>query len=184
MPESQYELAELASGFNKETLISPVHAALLSSIVASGGFFKSPYIISSLESEDHKLDYPLINEKILDDQTVKDLEQMMSLTVAKGTARRISKGKLGKKLLSKYNLGAKTGSITGGVPFGKRDWLTLYAKPKEDENDKGISVAIMNINGKRWYYKSTFMAKKLLELYLKREESAETSSKISSKDQI
>ncbi|MCF8058172.1 MAG: hypothetical protein K9K67_02680 [Bacteriovoracaceae bacterium] len=182
MPESQYELAELASGFNKETLISPVHAALLSSIVASGGFFRSPSIISGLESEKDNFSYPQISEKILDDQTVHDLEQMMSLTVTKGTARRISKGKLGKKLSKSYELGAKTGSITGGVPFGKRDWLTLYAKPKDNKDDKGISIAIMNINGKRWYYKSTFLAKRLLELYLKREESPASSTKISSKD--
>jgi cell division protein FtsI/penicillin-binding protein 2 len=164
MPESQYELAEMASGFNKETMISPVHAALLSSIVASGGHFQTPSIITDVKNEDKTFKFKKIREKILDDQTVEDLHQMMTLTVEKGTARGISRGRLGRKLLKKYIVGAKTGSITGGVPFGKRDWLSFFAKPVDNEEDDGISVAIMNVNGKRWYYKSSFLAKKVLEI--------------------
>lgn len=165
MPESQYELAEMASGFNTETMISPVHAALLSSIVASGGHFQTPSIITEINDGKTSFKYKKIKEKILDDQTVADLRQMMNFTVSKGTARGISRGRLGRSLLSKYEVGAKTGSITGGVPYGKRDWMSFYAKPKEDNDDLGISVSIMNVNGKRWYYKSSFLAKKVLELF-------------------
>ncbi len=164
MPESQYELAEMASGFNKETLISPVHAALLSSIVASGGYYQSPYIVDSISSGEISVRYPKVREKVLDDQTVADMKQMMSLAVSKGTARGIKRGRSGRRLMKKYEIGAKTGSITGGIPFGKRDWLSLYAKPKDKEKDLGVSLAIMNVNGKKWYYKSTFLGKKVLEL--------------------
>lgn len=164
MPESQYELAEMASGFNTDTMISPVHAALLSSIVASGGYFQTPSIIKEVKNEEKTFTYKRIKEKILDEETVEDLHQMMTLTVEKGTARGLTKGRLGRKLMEKYEVGAKTGSITGGVPFGKRDWISFFARPHEDKEDKGISVAIMNVNGKRWYYKSSFLAKKILEI--------------------
>lgn len=164
MPESQYQLAEMASGFNKKTMISPVHAAVLSSIVASGGYFQSPYIIDSISNAEESFYYPKVREKILDDQTVKDMKQMMSLTVSRGTARGMTRGRSGRRLKKKYDLGAKTGSITGGIPFGKRDWLSFYARPKNRDKDLGVSVAIMNVNGKRWYYKSSFLAKQILKL--------------------
>lgn len=164
MPESQYQLAEMASGFNKKTMISPVHAALLSSIVASGGYFQSPYIIESISNDQGSLAFPKVKEKILDDETVQDMKQMMSLTVSRGTARGMTRGRTGRRLVKKYEMGAKTGSITGGIPFGKRDWLSFYARPKNRDKDLGVSVAIMNVNGKRWYYKSTFLAKEILWL--------------------
>lgn len=167
MPESEYQLAELASGFNKKTLISPVHAALLSSIVANGGHYQSPKIIKEVTINNESLYFPAVKEKVLDIDSVMDLDKMMQLTVSKGTARRISRGRIGRKLKKELIMGAKTGSITGGVPFGKRDWLTLYAKPRNSES-KGISIAIMNVNGKRWYYKSTFLMKKILSLYLEK----------------
>ena len=68
----------------------------------------------------------------------------------------------------KLIIGGKTGSITGGVPNGKRDWLTVFAMPKNPLYGKGISVAVMNINVKKWYVRSTFLAKKVIEFYYKK----------------
>ena len=73
---------------------------------------------------------------------------------------------LRRKWREKLSLGAKTGSITGGVPYGKRDWVVVYAKPN-DENLPSISVAVMIVNVKKWYIKSTVLAKKIIEYYYK-----------------
>ena len=35
--DSSYGLAELASGFNKGTMMSPVHGAIIASVIANGG---------------------------------------------------------------------------------------------------------------------------------------------------
>lgn len=175
MPESQYQLAEMASGFNKKTLISPVHAAMLSSIVASGGFLSSPKIISDVLIMDKTHHFPSISEKVLDDETVMDLEKLMAHTVERGTARGLRKGRTGRMLMKKYFLGAKTGSITGGIPEGKRDWLTYFAKPKGPSEDKGFSVAVMNINGKKWYHKSSFIGREILYLIDKLQEEGQGS---------
>ena len=48
VPKDDYNLAEVASGFNKTTMISPIHAALLSSVIANKGIIKYPFIISKL----------------------------------------------------------------------------------------------------------------------------------------
>lgn len=170
-PETPYELAEVASGFNKETMISPVHAALLSSIVANEGVMKSPYLINHFKFRDEKISFKKHTEEVLPRENIVDISSMMELTALKGTARGMTRGRLGRKLKDELVLGAKTGSITGGIPYGKREWLSLYAKRKTSK-DKGISVSIMNINEKKWYYKSTFLAKKILELYLKNQKVA------------
>ena len=172
MPNDQYHLAELATGFNKQTLISPIHAAVLSSIIANGGVLRAPRIIKKIqsngkvlwenESDSTKVLSPVVNSK---------LEKMMGLVVKKGTARSINRG-LKKIIRNSLNIGGKTGSITGGIPYGKRDWLTLYAIPEKDghsqkQQDLGISIAVMNINVKKWYVKSSFLAKKIIEYYYK-----------------
>ena len=45
MPEDQYNLAEYASGLNRDTQISPIHGALLSTIVANKGVLKYPKVV-------------------------------------------------------------------------------------------------------------------------------------------
>jgi peptidoglycan glycosyltransferase len=173
MPESQYHLAELASGFNKETVISPVHAASISSVIANEGNFVTPHLVNEVVLQGEKPQrFDVERKRVISEKTSADLADMMELTTKRGTARAVLRGRLGKKLAKNFIVGAKTGSITGGIPRGKRDWLILYAKPKKKAvvstpGDQGISLAVMNINDKKWFYKSTYIAKKVLELYLK-----------------
>lgn len=166
MPESQYNLAELASGFNKETQVSPVHAALFSLIIANDGVLMKPHILKSISSEDDELLSSVKAINVFSKKTAEELQTMMEATTEKGTARRLTRGRVGKKISKFFELGAKTGSITGGLPYGKRDWITLYAKPKLSEGN-GISISVMNINKKKWYYKSTFIAKNILNEFRK-----------------
>lgn len=168
MPTNQYHLAELASGFNKQTFISPIHAALLSSIVANDGVMKKPRLIKAIHDEEGKLVWnnPEDEEKVLGPTVSLKLKEMMELVVKKGTARRVKRG-LRRRIKNNLEIGGKTGSITGGIPYGKRDWLTLFAKPKDEIGDKGISIAVMNINVKKWYVRSSFLAKKVINYYYK-----------------
>ncbi len=171
MPESQYQLAELASGFNKKTVISPVHAATIVSVVANEGLFRNPKILKKVEMEGQQFHYKEWEKVILNPETSKDLAKMMEFTTLRGTARALTRGRDGRRISKHFTLGAKTGSITGGIPYGKRDWLAFYAKPNKDSEyyqpeKNGISVAIMNVNGKKWYYKSSFIAKQVIKAYL------------------
>ncbi|MAF78282.1 MAG: hypothetical protein CME60_08970 [Halobacteriovoraceae bacterium] len=171
MPESQYQLAELASGFNKKTVISPVHAAAIASVVANNGILKNPKIIKSVQMGEQSIDYKDTKKQILKKATSADLAKMMEYTTQRGTARAVTRGRIGRTIKKHFVVGAKTGSITGGTPYGKRDWMALYAKPSEESKFKdltknGISIAIMNVNGKKWYYKSSFIAKKVIEAYM------------------
>ncbi len=91
----------------------------------------------------------------------------MELTVRRGTARGAFR-RMKRSIKSKLDIGGKTGSITGGVPFGKRDWFAAYATPKNRVLGKGISISVMNVNVKKWYIKSTYLAKNIIEFYYKK----------------
>lgn len=165
--ESDYELAELASGFNKQTMISPLHGAMIASVIANDGIFKQPTVINSIkdikqEREVWKPKYKL--KRVISEDVADEIRDMMKLTVSRGTARGAFRPwKI--KQIKDIEIGGKTGSITGGVPFGKRDWFISYAKPKNDASDKGISVCVMIVNVKKWYIKSTYLAKKIIQYY-------------------
>jgi len=165
-PESQYQLAEFSSGFNKKTTTSVIHAAYLSYVIANGGKMKPLRTVEYLRNDE--MEDLLINTKELSSQALsKDTSsavfKIMKSTVKKGTARG-SFSRMRKGLHKKLIIGAKTGSITGGFPHGKHEWITVYAMPRNDE-DKGISVAVLNINKEKWYVRSGFIAKKLIEYY-------------------
>lgn len=166
MAGSRYQLAEFASGFNKKTYISPIHAAVLSSIISNDGVMKYPYFIDKVYSDTgEEIEFNNRNEKIaLDSKVCKELRQMMSLTVKRGTARG-SFRRFKRYLRNNLEIGGKTGSLTGGVPYGKRDWFTAYARPKNSNLGRGISLSVMNINVEKWYVKSAFLARNIIDYY-------------------
>lgn len=162
--EHDFNLAELASGFNKKTKISIIHAARLVSIIANNGIDKKPHLIKSVENmsrgdESWAPSYRL--EKVMSYESAKDMQEMMELTVRRGTARS-SFYRFMKRYGSIYQVGGKTGTIDGEEPKGKRDWFSSYIKTKDH---KGFSVAVMINNQKYWYIKSTYLAR-LIHRYL------------------
>lgn len=162
-----YRLAELASGFNDETVISPIHGAMMASIVANNGIMKNPKVIAKITdaaSGDTLWENTAIEKRVLAAETTKEMQEMMAMTIDGGTARK-SFGKMNTGYKNALEIGGKTGSITGGKPFGKRDWFAAYAIPRDQERGKGISISVMNVNVKRWHVKSTMLAKNIIEYY-------------------
>jgi len=162
-----YRLAELASGFNDETVISPIHAAAMASIIANNGILKSPRLVSKVvetqSGENLWVNQP--NERrVLTPEAAAEMKEMMNMTIDGGTARR-SFGKMNTGYKNALLIGGKTGSITGGKPFGKRDWFAAFAVPRDPEGGKGISISVMNVNVKKWHVKSTMLAKNVIEYY-------------------
>lgn len=162
-----YRLAEMASGFNDETVISPIHAAAMASIVANGGVMRSPRLVSKVV--DHATGQSVwentVSEKrVLAAETAKEMHEMMAMTIDDGTARK-SFRRMNNGYKNALEIGGKTGSITGGVPFGKRDWFAAFAIPRDNERGKGISISVMNVNVKKWHVKSTMLAKNIIEYY-------------------
>ena len=156
-----------SSGFNDETVISPIHGAMLASIVANNGIMKNPKVIakiSDVSSGETIWENTAIEKRVLALETAKEMQEMMAMTIDGGTARKSFK-KMNTGYKNALDIGGKTGSITGGKPFGKRDWFSAYAIPRDQERGKGISISVMNVNVKRWHVKSTMLAKNIIEYY-------------------
>lgn len=167
--KDDYSLAELASGYNVDTIISPIHAAALASVVANDGILRTPKLISKIvDPKTGENIWPELSteKRAISLETSKEMHEMMAMTIDGGTARR-SFRKMNNSYRDVLDIGGKTGSITGGTPFGKRDWFAAYAIPREAGKGKGISISVMNVNVKKWHVKSTMLAKNIIEYYYK-----------------
>lgn len=167
--KDDFSLAELASGFNVDTVISPIHAAAIASVIANDGILRTPKLISKIiDPKTGENIWPQYSndKRAISLETSKELHEMMAMTVDGGTARK-SFRKMNNSYRDVLDIGGKTGSITGGTPFGKRDWFAAYAIPRENGKGRGISISVMNVNVKKWHVKSTMLAKNIIEYYYK-----------------
>ena len=70
-PKNDYNLAEIASGFNKKTMMSPIHAALLSSVIVNKGVIKYPFIISKRQMR--KMKNFILNQNFMKREQLRSL---------------------------------------------------------------------------------------------------------------
>lgn len=167
--KDDFSLAELASGYNVDTVISPIHAAAMASVVANDGIFKNPKLIAKIvDSKTGENIWPEVSSerRAITPEISREMHEMMSMTIDDGTARR-SFRKMRNNYRDALDIGGKTGSITGGMPYGKRDWFAAFAMPREKNKGRGISISVMNVNVKRWHVKSSLLAKNIIEYYYK-----------------
>ncbi len=167
--KDDFSLAELASGYNVDTIISPIHAAVMASIIANDGVMRTPKLISKIidpKTGENIWPQMTTEKRAISPETSKEMHEMMAMTIDDGTARR-SFRMMKNSYRDVLDIGGKTGSITGGTPYGKRDWFAAFAIPRQIGKGKGISISVMNVNVKKWHVKSTMLAKNIIEYYYK-----------------
>ncbi|MCD6262615.1 MAG: hypothetical protein J7J52_06295 [Deltaproteobacteria bacterium] len=148
IPEDPYGLAEVTSGFNRSTRISPLHAALFACAVINGGKVMRPWIIKSITQGPTRIyqAHTGVMGVPIAPKTARYLQCMMSDTVHYGTCRKSFWRILRKKPFKKWRIGAKTGTINDRSDRYKYDWVTAYAvtgKPL-----KGMCMSILEVHGK------------------------------------
>lgn len=150
VPAEDFGLAEVASGFNKETLISPLHAALLAAVAANDGVMMAPRLIDRVMGDSGDVLYASRPEPLatpISRATARELRMLMADTVESGTCRKSLKPLLQKKRLRDVELGAKTGTINDREGKYKYDWVVAYAIPPRAE--EAICISVMGVHGKR-----------------------------------
>jgi cell division protein FtsI/penicillin-binding protein 2 len=144
--EEDFGIAEMASGFNRSTLMTPIHGAALAGALINGGNFIAPWIIESIEDENGQILYkgrPEILEKVGSRQTVDDLEAMMVQTVLTGTARSTFANANRDRILKNLTIGGKTGSINDANDHTIRyDLFVGFAKHNLDHRKLAVSVIV------------------------------------------
>ena len=146
--EDPYRLAELASGFNRTTKVSPLHGAMLASAVVNEGKLMEPAIVREIFDQDNRIYYerqgPVSLGQVVSPRTVGELRTLMAATVSEGTGRRRFKDADTHKVLSKLDIGGKSGTINNDE--GHRvDWFICYAKEKK--GSESIALASVVVHG-------------------------------------
>lgn len=150
VPGDPFGLAEIASGFNKRTRISPLHAALISACVANGGIIMEPWLVSRIKDKKGNILYqvkPRILATPISRHTAETLKILMEGTVISGTGRMGFRRLRRKKLFRDIVLGAKTGTINDRMNEYKYDWMTAFASPESGKT--GISLAVLAVHGEK-----------------------------------
>lgn len=150
VPEDDFGLAEIASGFNKRTLMSPLHAALVTSSIVNEGKMMNPWMIRSVVNSDGKVLYRTTHASIarpVTEETARIMRILMEDTVKYGTCRRAFRPMLGKKAFKGMTFGAKTGTINDKTDTFRLDWTVAYALPKKGSD--GICIAVLAVHGEK-----------------------------------
>ncbi len=150
IPADDFGLAEIASGFNRRTRISPLHASLITAAVANHGVITEPWLVRRIKDESGAVLYRSRFSRLgrpIEESTAKQLKVLMKETVVYGTCRKAFLPLRRKKRFKEIELGAKTGTINDQNDRYKYDWVTAYALPKDES--RGICVTILAVHGKK-----------------------------------
>ncbi|HDZ89721.1 MAG: hypothetical protein JRJ09_16790 [Deltaproteobacteria bacterium] len=168
VPGDDFGLAEIATGFNKETTISPLHAAMLASAVVNRGVMMKPYIIKRISLENGRVLYtntPGETIRSINPNTAAKLKVLMKATVTHGTCRKCFRGLRRKKAYRNVELGAKTGTINDRSDRFKYDWFTAYMIPSSGKG--GICVAVLGIHGKKLGIRANRLGRSIIDHFLR-----------------
>lgn len=166
--ESEYYLAELGSGFNTDTTISPLFGAMLTSAIINSGNIMVPSIVEHVTDSEGKVIYKNKKETYktaITPGTANTMIPLMQKTVTHGTARKSFRGTSRDKVLSSLIIGGKTGSLYNKEHTVKYDWFTGFGQDKTTQ--KKIALAIVVGHRKYIGTRASTYAKMILKQYFK-----------------
>ena len=143
--DDSFNLAEVASGFNKATRITALHGALIVGAVANRGVMMAPSFIDTIRSYDGETVYesriyPLTRP--VNPKTADLLFDMMKATVERGTARKAFSGAGYDKVLKDLVIGGKTGTIDNDSHELRYDWFCGIAREKRGVKSMAVAVVV------------------------------------------
>lgn len=163
--EKNFELTEVASGYNKQNRISPIQGAMIAATVVNDGKMLMPYIIDQLKDSKGEVVYkgePLEKGFVMTAESAGQMRQMMEQTVLGGTSRKSFRQLVKDRRFKEIEMGGKTGHLTGDNPKGRVDWFVGYAT---DEDNKKLAVAAITVNKKYWTVKSSYIGQFMFRSY-------------------
>ena len=161
---TEESIAKTAAGFGHVTL-SPLHGALIASVIGNGGKMIAPRIIEKISLDGREL-YNFKAKELdtcISTETAGKLKYMMTKTIESGTSRHAFYTRRGRAYLKDITIGGKTGTLEGDNPRGDYSWFIGMA-PLEDPE---IAVAALVINQPAWQIKASVAAREALLTYFK-----------------
>ncbi|MDM8525580.1 penicillin-binding transpeptidase domain-containing protein [Desulfococcaceae bacterium HSG8] len=167
--EDPYHCAEIASGFNRETLISPLHGAMIASAIMNQGRLTEPVIVDQIVNKKNRVIYKSRRTPMnhaISPHASEILKHLMQATIEKGTCRKAFRGYQKDPVLSELNIGGKTGTISSENRDARYDWFVGFAEEKEGKEKLVISAVVAH--GKRMGIKAKKYARMIIREYFSR----------------
>ena len=174
--DASYNWAEIASGFNNTTTLSPLHGVLLAAAVVNNGEIVEPTVIDRITDASGQTLYrgvPKPLKQAIEPSTSAVLNDMMQATVRYGTARKIFRGSRKDRILSRLSIGGKTGSIFNRKHDLRFDWFVGFAEEIKGEKKLAVSVVVAHeeyIGIRAGQYARMIIRKHFLDYFSKRDE--------------
>ena len=165
--EDPYRLAELASGFNRTTTVSPLHGAMLSSAIVNEGILMEPTVVREVFDLNNRIYYihePNNLGRVVSQRTVGELRKLMRATVAEGTGRKRFRDASKHPVLSHLEIGGKSGTINNDQ--GNRvDWFVSFAALKN--SNQALALAAVVVHGEKLGTRSQELVREAIIRYFR-----------------
>ncbi len=164
--DSDYALAELASGFNQRTVISPLHGALMAACIAGDGTMPVPSLVDSIvRCSDTSIQYRREGASWLRPITAEtsgELRSMMQTVVTKGTATKFFRHIRNSRRFEDLVYGGKTGSVDKDGT-GRVDWFVGFATNPQNEEER-MAIGVVTVHGPFWTVHSGYLAAEAMRI--------------------
>jgi|WetSurMetagenome_2_1015567.scaffolds.fasta_scaffold00022_19 penicillin-binding protein A len=172
--DSALFVAEIASGFNDKTTMSPLFGAMLAAGVSEKGRMPVPFFVDSVTCGDSDVFFrasPRVWRSPVRESTAALVKGMMERVARYGTARnsfRYIKHTAG---FDDIDYGGKTGSVDK-EGLGKVDWFVGFASNPQDAKQR-IAVGVVTVHDQFWTVHSSYIAAEVFRKYIKKAQGLE-----------
>jgi peptidoglycan glycosyltransferase len=166
--DDPYHWAELTCGFNRETLISPVHGAMIAASIVNDGKLVEPTIVQRITDNEKKTVYAgrmSVMRQVMSRKASQEMKALMAATISYGTCRRTFRGYRRDPVLSKLLIGGKTGSINDKTDELHYDWFVGFCAEKK--GTRKLALAVLVVHDKLRRAKAQEFARLAMRYYFK-----------------
>lgn len=175
--DDPYHWAELTCGFNRETLMSPVHGAMMAASIVNDGNLVEPMIIERITDNEEKTVYvghTSVARRAISRKASREMKALMAATISYGTCSRAFRGYRRDPVLSKLLIGGKTGSINNKTDELHYDWFVGFCA--ERMGSKKLALAVLVVHDKLLRARAPEFARLAMRYYFQRSPCQRTSS--------
>ncbi len=169
-PDTGFATAEVASGFNKNTCISPLFGAMIAACVSHEGKMYAPTIVDSVADNTSKERRYTRERKLwrlpVQPETVVELKGLMKKVARYGTARKSFRYIKQSNRFKEMDYGGKTGNVDKDE-IGKVDWFVGFCRHKSDK-DQHVAVGVVTVHDAYWTVHSSYLGAEVMRKYIRR----------------
>ncbi|MBD3345791.1 MAG: hypothetical protein GF401_12080 [Chitinivibrionales bacterium] len=188
--DSTFCIAELASGFNQKTTLSPLLGALIASAITNDGRMPFPRLVDSIsDCSTGEIRYKPANStwrEPVKPSTAQTIRTMMSKVTRNGTARRSFRYMRNSYRFKNVVYGGKTGSVDKDG-LGKADWFIGFASHNDDPRQR-VAVGVVTVHHANWTVHSSYLGAELMRRYIRNiqlaDERREKLAKLKEQDEV